>query len=57
MKTLRMGGIAITDATRTGSGVVMPSDEAITAVVEIAAIVEVRPDELEKLVASQDGLL
>ena len=35
----------------------MPIDEAITAVVEIAAIVEVTPDELEKLVASQDGLL
>ena len=51
-----MGGIAIADATRTDSGVAMPSDEAITAVVEIA-IVEVTPDELEKLAKSQDGLL
>ena len=56
MKTLRMGGIAIAITAETGSGVAMPSDEAITAVVE-TAIVEEKPDELEKLAKSQDGLL
>ena len=49
------GGIAIARAT--SSSVATLSDEAITAVVVIAAVVEVTPDEHEKMVASQAGLL
>ena len=57
VKTLRMGGIAIAITAETGSGVAMPSDEVIAAVAETAtALVEEKPDELETLAESQDGL-
>lgn len=51
----RMGGIAIAITAETGSGVAMPSDEVITAVVKTATVEE-KPDELEMLAESQDGL-
>ena len=55
IQILKMEGIAIAIALATDSGVAMPSDEVSTVVAE-TALVEEKPDELETLAESQDGL-